>query len=51
VPKQRWHLASLAGDGMSARLALNGYPDLVHSFEERDATSTRDCDPQSGEHL
>ena len=33
VPKQRWHLASLAGDGMSARLAMNGYPDLAHSFE------------------
>jgi len=38
VPKQRWHLASLAGDGMSARLAMNGYPDLAHSFEERDST-------------
>jgi mannose-6-phosphate isomerase-like protein (cupin superfamily) len=33
VPKQRWHLASLAGDGMSARLAMNGYPDLAHSFD------------------
>ena len=33
VPKQRWHLASLAGDGMSARLAMNGYTDLAHSFE------------------
>jgi mannose-6-phosphate isomerase-like protein (cupin superfamily) len=33
VPKQRWHLASFAGDGMSARLAMNGYPDLAHSFE------------------
>jgi mannose-6-phosphate isomerase-like protein (cupin superfamily) len=37
VPKQRWHLASFAGDGMSARLAMNGYPDLAHSFEARDA--------------
>lgn len=36
VPKQRWHLASLAGDGMSARLAMNGYPDLAHSFEAPD---------------
>jgi mannose-6-phosphate isomerase-like protein (cupin superfamily) len=34
VPKQRWHLASFAGDGMSARLAMNGYPDLSHSFEQ-----------------
>ena len=33
VPKQRWHLASFAGDGPSARLAMNGYPDLAHSFE------------------
>ena len=33
VPKQRWHLASFAGDGMAARLAMNGYPDLAHSFE------------------
>ena len=33
VPKQRWHLASFAGDGQSARLAMNGYPDLAHSFE------------------
>ena len=33
VPKQRWHLASFGGDGMSARLAMNGYPDLAHSFE------------------
>ena len=36
VPKQRWHLASLAGDGMSARLAMNEYPDLAHSFEAPD---------------
>ena len=35
VPKQRWHLASFAGDGMSARLAMNGYPDLAHSFETK----------------
>jgi hypothetical protein len=26
-------LASFAGDGMSARLAMNGYPDLAHSFD------------------
>jgi hypothetical protein len=23
----------VAGDGLSARLAMNGYPDLAHSFE------------------
>jgi hypothetical protein len=37
VPKQRWHLAGFAGDGMSARLAMNGYPDLAHSFEAPDS--------------
>jgi mannose-6-phosphate isomerase-like protein (cupin superfamily) len=36
TPKQRWHLASFAGDGMSARLAMNGYPELAHSFEAQD---------------
>jgi mannose-6-phosphate isomerase-like protein (cupin superfamily) len=42
VPKQRWHLASFGGDGMSARLAMNGYPDLAHSFEYTESTgSTR----------
>ena len=39
VPKQRWHLASFAGDSMSARLAMNGYPDLAHSFEALDSGS------------
>ncbi len=37
VPKQRWHLASFAGDGPSARLAMNGYPDLAHSFDAENA--------------
>jgi mannose-6-phosphate isomerase-like protein (cupin superfamily) len=36
VPKQRWHLASFAGDGMSSRLAMNGYPDLAHSYEAQE---------------
>ena len=35
VPKQRWHLASFGGDGPSARLAMNGYVDLAHSFETK----------------
>lgn len=37
APKQRWHLASFAGDGQSCRLAINGYPDLSHSFETQTA--------------
>jgi mannose-6-phosphate isomerase-like protein (cupin superfamily) len=36
VPKQRFHLASFAGDALSCRLAMNGYPDLSHSFEAAD---------------
>lgn len=37
VPKQRFHLASFAGD-LSCRLAMNGYTDLSHSYE---AATTR----------
>ena len=37
VPKQRWHLASFAGEGPSARLAMNGYPQLAHSYEAAQA--------------
>jgi mannose-6-phosphate isomerase-like protein (cupin superfamily) len=37
VPKQRFHLASFAGDSDSCRLAMNGYPDLSHSFEAANA--------------
>jgi quercetin dioxygenase-like cupin family protein len=33
VPKQRWHLASFAGDGMSCRIAMNAFSDLGHSFD------------------
>jgi mannose-6-phosphate isomerase-like protein (cupin superfamily) len=33
VPKQRFHLASFAGDADSCRLAMNGYTDLSHSYE------------------
>jgi quercetin dioxygenase-like cupin family protein len=33
VPRQRYHLASFAGEGQACRLAMNGYPDLSHSFE------------------
>jgi mannose-6-phosphate isomerase-like protein (cupin superfamily) len=37
VPKQRFHLASFAGDADSCRLAMNGYTDLSHSFEVANA--------------
>ena len=32
APKQMWHLASLAGDGMSTRVPINGYVDLGHHY-------------------
>ena len=37
VPKQRFHLASFAGDADSCRLAMNGYTDLSHSYEVANA--------------
>jgi mannose-6-phosphate isomerase-like protein (cupin superfamily) len=37
VPKMRFHLASFAGNGPSCRLAMNGYPDLSHSYEAQNA--------------
>ena len=37
VPRQRFHLASFAGTDMSCRLAMNGYPDLSHSYEAESA--------------
>jgi mannose-6-phosphate isomerase-like protein (cupin superfamily) len=37
VPKQRFHLASFAGDADSCRLAMNGYTDLSHSYEAENA--------------
>jgi quercetin dioxygenase-like cupin family protein len=33
VPKQMWHLASHGGTEMSTRLAMNGYQDLLHSYQ------------------
>jgi quercetin dioxygenase-like cupin family protein len=33
APKQTWHLASFAGNGMSTRLAMNGYQDLLHNYQ------------------
>jgi len=35
APKFMWHLASLAGDGMSTRIPINGYVDLGHHYMAR----------------
>lgn len=32
VPVHLWHLASTAGDGMSTRIAMNGYVELGHHY-------------------
>ncbi len=32
APMGMWHLASLAGDGMSTRIPINGYVDLAHHY-------------------
>ena len=37
APIRMWHLASLAGDGMSARIPFNGYVDLAHHYMAPDA--------------
>jgi len=33
APMGMWHLASPAGEGMSTRIAMNGYPDLAHHYQ------------------
>jgi mannose-6-phosphate isomerase-like protein (cupin superfamily) len=33
VPKQTWHRAHHGGTGPSTRLAMNGYPDLLHDYQ------------------
>jgi mannose-6-phosphate isomerase-like protein (cupin superfamily) len=33
VPKQMWHRARHGGTGSSTRLAINGYPQLLHNFQ------------------
>jgi mannose-6-phosphate isomerase-like protein (cupin superfamily) len=33
VPKQTWHRAHHGGSGPSTRLAMNGYPDLLHDYQ------------------
>jgi quercetin dioxygenase-like cupin family protein len=41
VPKQTWHLASHGGTGMSTRLAMNGYQDLLHNWEPTEEPTRR----------
>jgi len=38
VPRQTWHRAHHGGTGYSTRLAMNGYPDLLHNFQPREET-------------
>ncbi len=40
VPKQTWHRAHHGGTGYSTRLAMNGYPDLLHIFQTREELSS-----------
>lgn len=41
VPKQMWHLASHGGTEMSTRLAMNGYQDLLHSYQPTEEAKDR----------
>jgi mannose-6-phosphate isomerase-like protein (cupin superfamily) len=43
VPKQTWHRAHHGGTGYSTRLAMNGYPQLLHNFQRtEELRSTKD---------
>jgi mannose-6-phosphate isomerase-like protein (cupin superfamily) len=43
VPKQMWHRAHHGGTGYSTRLAMNGYPQLLHNFQRtEELKSTKD---------
>jgi quercetin dioxygenase-like cupin family protein len=33
VPRQLWHRAHHGGTGSSTRLAMNGYPDMLHNYQ------------------
>lgn len=33
APKQTWHRARFAGDGLACRLAMNGYQNLLHDYQ------------------
>jgi hypothetical protein len=36
VPKGMWHRAHWAGKGTSTRLAMNGYPEMLHNYQPND---------------
>ena len=36
VPKGRYHRASFGGQGMATRLAINGYPQGLHNYQDPD---------------
>jgi hypothetical protein len=36
VPRQMWHRAHHGGTGCSTRLAMNGYPQLLHNYQPKD---------------
>ena len=40
VPKQTWHRAHHGGTGYSTRLAMNGYPQLLHNFQRTEELRT-----------
>jgi mannose-6-phosphate isomerase-like protein (cupin superfamily) len=40
VPKQMWHRAHHGGTGYSTRLAMNGYPQLLHNFQRTEELRT-----------
>ena len=41
VPKQRWHRAHWAGPGFNTRVAMNGYPDLLHDYQPNEELQAR----------
>jgi mannose-6-phosphate isomerase-like protein (cupin superfamily) len=47
VPKQTWHRAHHGGQGYSTRLAMNGYPQLLHNYQLREELRTEAEDVQS----
>lgn len=41
APKAMWHRAHHGGTGPSTRLAMNGYPDLLHNYQPREELSQK----------
>jgi len=41
TPKQTWHRARFAGSDMATRLAMNGYPDLLHNLQTAEELAGR----------